>query len=491
MLLNLIFAALLAAAHAQQSSKSTGNPSGCAAGTQYFTQLVDHFDTDQSKPNVTGLHITRDYISEPNNKTFLQQYEIIDHYYKPGGPVMFYQGAEAPLLCLEHGSLLEYAKELGALVVALEHRYFGSSCPYGLNYSEINTWTPSELKALTLDNVLHDSIRFLTWLKESDPRIKDAKVLADGGSYGAILVALLRIWFPDMIYGSLASSIPTYAFATDPNDETVFGWADWANAMYYDASITAASKIRAAMDEIRGRLQSGQFDGLEQQLHLCSAPNSTVQSYDVLRRIADSYVRNVQYNVESYNYPFDRTINATLESNASMAIIGAAMQITIDWLDVPCLDWVPQYKTGDPFLYLRCTCVPTFDTFSAPRSIWGGLLPDYSQRHLLDPYCTKSFGFQSVDGGEPLTRRLGLDDSTLQATERLLMTEGLLDPVTYFGPRFAYRPGHTAEASRVLYIDRAGHTADGVKAADSDSEGLKNARAAVLNTLKAWLGRQA
>lgn len=74
----------------QALNTSTGNPSGCASGTKYFPQLQDH-------SNLNGT------------TTFLQQFQIIDTYYKPGGPILFLQGDESPIVCLEKLVLPEYA----------------------------------------------------------------------------------------------------------------------------------------------------------------------------------------------------------------------------------------------------------------------------------------------------------------------------------------------------------------------------------------------
>ena len=60
------------------------NPPGlanCTHPTAFFPQQVDH--------------------ASGQNETFLQQYQILDEFYKPGGPILFYQGAESSTMgCL-------------------------------------------------------------------------------------------------------------------------------------------------------------------------------------------------------------------------------------------------------------------------------------------------------------------------------------------------------------------------------------------------------
>lgn len=75
-------------------------------------------------------------------------------------------------------------------MVAIEHRYFGLSCPYALKYSEFSTWNPTSLKPLTLENALFDGISLLYWIKTvAYPAAKEAKVIVVSGmsTFGASL----------------------------------------------------------------------------------------------------------------------------------------------------------------------------------------------------------------------------------------------------------------------------------------------------------------
>ena len=148
---------------------STKNPGRCLTETKFFPQAVDH------------ATFTGDYNTA--NATFFHQYEINDTFYKPGGPIIFLQGGETSVFsCIEYGIAPEWAKEMNGLMVAIEHRYFGLSCPYGLNYSEFSTWDPSLFKPLSFQNALFDGLTLLNWIKTvAYPDTKDAKVIIDGG----------------------------------------------------------------------------------------------------------------------------------------------------------------------------------------------------------------------------------------------------------------------------------------------------------------------
>lgn len=326
------------------------------------------------------------------------------------------------------------------------------------------------------------------------------------GSYGGILTAMLRTNYPDVFYGSICSCAPPNAINSDPYGPYTFGFGTWvwevtsafgskslisvqANSVYYDTSIEVANKIRKAMLDFRDLMAAGNFSGMQEALHLCTAPNATNQVDAIAWNIQFDYVRILQLNIAIEGYLLDQTINATLALNDSLAILGAAIQIYNAAQAQSCLDWADSpHPIVDPFLYIRCTYFPFPDPYSTADSIWGPNLPDYSEPHILDPYCKAVFNMSSVDGGLPLQRKLGVDLETLSETQRLLFTEGLTDPTTFFEPKF--NPGSSRNGSRVLYIDKAGHTADIFAANATDSQSLTNARVITLNTLKEWLGYQ-
>jgi hypothetical protein len=56
------------------------------------------------------------------------------------------------------------AKQMGAAIYFVEHRYFGESLPFGNN-----TWDAANLFYLTADQALADYAYFLTELKSTMP----------------------------------------------------------------------------------------------------------------------------------------------------------------------------------------------------------------------------------------------------------------------------------------------------------------------------------
>lgn len=162
------------------------------------------------------------------NDTFLQQYQVITDFYQPGGPILFLQGPEDPLLCVEDFAVYQYGAALGALVVTVEHRYFGHSVPGNLSWAEVDLWPTAALASLTLHNVLMDSVELLRWIKSTVDGAHGSKIVTFGGSYGGFLATMERTHHPDVFFAAIASSAaPFQGLISDPDDPLAYVVGDW------------------------------------------------------------------------------------------------------------------------------------------------------------------------------------------------------------------------------------------------------------------------
>ena len=85
-------------------------------------------------PPLQTFHQKIDHSSNGSG-TFLQRYQLKTADFKPGGPILFHQSEENDLADVSLHVFSDYAPKVGAIVAALEHRYFGESYPHGLNSS--------------------------------------------------------------------------------------------------------------------------------------------------------------------------------------------------------------------------------------------------------------------------------------------------------------------------------------------------------------------
>jgi hypothetical protein len=121
------------------------------------------------------------YHDGSSNVTFQQRYQIDTSHFRPGGPILFFQGAEnVPGLeatPLDHLDFYDHAAEVGGIAVAIEHRFFGTSFPPGFDGSAA-AYAP-----LTLENVLSDSVALAEWVKNNVSGAEQSPVFIESGEF--------------------------------------------------------------------------------------------------------------------------------------------------------------------------------------------------------------------------------------------------------------------------------------------------------------------
>ncbi|KAL3289666.1 hypothetical protein HHI36_023073 [Cryptolaemus montrouzieri] len=155
--------------------------------------------------------IVIDHFSYTRNDTFKLKYLINETFWSDGNPVFFYTGNEGDieLFAQNTGFIMELARKFSALVVYCEHRYYGSSLPFG-NLSYTN---PKYLGYLSSEQALLDFVDVIDILQKSKYGSDGPlPVIAFGGSYGGMLSAWMRIKYPASVLGAIAASAPIWQF---------------------------------------------------------------------------------------------------------------------------------------------------------------------------------------------------------------------------------------------------------------------------------------
>ncbi|KAF2421488.1 serine carboxypeptidase [Tothia fuscella] len=161
-------------------------------GTSTFTQPIDH--------------------KNPSLGNFSQFYYWSDeHWAGPGSPVIMFTPGEANVTGYNSYLTLNrttgvVAREIGAAVVVVEHRYWGVSSPFA-NLSTDN------LQYLTLENSIADFVRFAKEAKlpfdvQGNNNADNAPWLFVGGSYSGALAAWIESISPGTFWAYWASSAP-------------------------------------------------------------------------------------------------------------------------------------------------------------------------------------------------------------------------------------------------------------------------------------------
>ncbi|PWN41397.1 hypothetical protein IE81DRAFT_175405 [Ceraceosorus guamensis] len=190
----------LQVASASIASNNTDYP-GVRAG--FLTQPLDHFDGT-------------------TNVTFQQRFWYHLNYYKPpaernGSVVPLFitdpgeQDAEPLVKSLYSGWIDRLARENAGIPIVLEHRYYGKSFPNRTELGAGEFWQPDAMRWLTNKQALADAAQFVQKVRfdnvtEETLHSPVSPVIYYGGSYSGARSAHLRLLYPDLIYGSIASS---------------------------------------------------------------------------------------------------------------------------------------------------------------------------------------------------------------------------------------------------------------------------------------------
>ncbi|KZV14199.1 hypothetical protein F511_44224 [Dorcoceras hygrometricum] len=130
-----------------------------------------------------------------------------------GYPVFAYLGAESPLDDdLEAiGFLTDNAPSFKALLVYIEHRYYGNSRPFGSIQEVVQNDTKRGY--FNSAQAIADYAQVLLHVKEQFSA-HISPIIVVGGSYGGMLAAWFRLKYPHIALGALASSAPILYFDT-------------------------------------------------------------------------------------------------------------------------------------------------------------------------------------------------------------------------------------------------------------------------------------
>jgi len=172
---------------------------GSAGDTvRWFTeQRVDHFDP-------------------LNQDVWSQRYFINDTFYGGmGSPVFLCVGGEGPALepsVVQTGGvhcalMVDLAKKYGALILALEHRFYGQSLPKA-------DYSVESLRFLSSKQALEDIALFRKYIHDK-LNMEDMYTswATFGGSYPGMLAGWARLKYPHLFAASVASSAPVEAVA--------------------------------------------------------------------------------------------------------------------------------------------------------------------------------------------------------------------------------------------------------------------------------------
>lgn len=478
-------------------------PEGALAGKSSKARLMEHIMSQGYRLQSENFTFTqkRDHFDPTDNKTWAQRYTVNDTYWAPGGPVFLFLSGEAPMEFFEFQeiSALEWAKELGALYVVLEHRFYGESNPE-------ESLSTSHLAYLTSQQALADAAYFIEnfnqTLKNPGPWV------VFGCSYSGALSAWFRLKYPHLVVGSVAPSGPVHAQVN---------FSSYIDQFSRSASPDCVAAVRQATIQIESFLALGD-DGIAQLGALFNSCHTLTEDdlYNFLSDIIDtiggsdqmsnppSYLLNetcniltknsgnyLQNYVEAFNfnllYPLgynpedgsgsgsssESGSGSTSESGSGSGSSGSGSASCNDFRISSYMNYMKSTKLGNmdrSWYWQTCAEFGWYQASYPPTSAFPAL-PVEPQIQ----YCEDFYGIKGMTPDTDWTNAY-YGGYNLQATN-VLFTNGLLDP-WHLMSIIENEGGVKA----VTY--EAGHCGTMIRPSDLDPVSLTNARAAVLAFLQ-------
>ena len=213
------------------------------------------------------ISIPVDHYNSSDNRTYENRYWINDTYYRPGGPVFYFDSGEqnahplVPYFLAEvagPSSVMTMARRFNGLALIFEHRFYGDltvgSYPFPMNSTTgMAEGGYDAYKYLNTEQALQDPVYFANnfqppGLEQSWPMLSPNATpwVWLGGSYPGIRGAHMRVRNPETFYATWASSAPTQSmvdmwvyFAQDERSMTRNCSADYtAITNWVDATLT-------------------------------------------------------------------------------------------------------------------------------------------------------------------------------------------------------------------------------------------------------------
>ncbi|CAG6006884.1 unnamed protein product, partial [Menidia menidia] len=239
------------------------------------------------------IHQPLDHFNRQKINTFPQKFFVNEVYWqRPDGPVFLFIGGEGPLFKYDvlTGHHVDMAKEHGALVLALEHRFYGDS----INPDGLKT---ENLADLSSQQALADLAVFHQYISQCYNLSHRHTWISFGGSYSGALSAWFRGKFPSLVYGAVASSAPVKAKMDFSAYNSVVGLSLKNEAV--GGSEKCLAKVQEAFNVVEAALIGGNFSQVAKDFSCCQIPKNLDDQIELMQNLADILMGTVQYNEES------------------------------------------------------------------------------------------------------------------------------------------------------------------------------------------------
>ncbi|XP_016075746.1 PREDICTED: thymus-specific serine protease [Miniopterus natalensis] len=406
-----------------------------------------------SLPKEGWLEQPLDPFNASDRRSFLQRYWVNDqHWTSQDGPVFLHLGGEGSLGpgSVMRGHPAALAPALGALVIGLEHRFYGLSIPAGgLNMAQ--------LRFLSSRHALADVVSARLALSRLLNVSASSPWVCFGGSYAGSLAAWARLKFPHLLFAAVASSAPVLA---------VLDFSAYNEVV--SRSLTSAA-IGGSPEVGVGQSRGALVGGAVQYDRQAGAPLS-------VRRLCGFLLEGRGNGSRPGPYRGLRR----------------AVQVVIHSLGQRCLSFsraetLAQLRVTEPqvsgvgdrqWLYQTCTEFGFYVTCEDPGCPFSRLPALPSQLEL----CEQVFGLSPSSIGQAVAQTNSYYGGQTPGTTQVLFVNGDADPWHVLSVTQALGPSVSA-----ILIPSASHCLDMAPERPSDSPSLLLGRQSIFQQLQTWL----
>ncbi|XP_053123064.1 thymus-specific serine protease [Hemicordylus capensis] len=275
-----------------------------------------------------------DHFDRQERRTFNQRFWINEDYWqRPSGPVFLYIGGEGALseYAVQSGHYVEMARKYGALVVALEHRFYGASLnPDGLE--------DHNLQFLSSQQALADLVSFHRFVTQKYALKSNTTWICFGGSYPGSLAAWFRLKFPHLVFAAVASSAPVRA------QLDFLGYNEVVAASLSNPVVGGSKECLEAVAEaffvVDSLMQAGEQAKLAKDFCSCGPLGGPDDCVEMVSNLADIFMGIVQYNNEGVSWGTVASVCRIMTNHSGGSPYQRLMAVTNMYLNnmgLPCL----------------------------------------------------------------------------------------------------------------------------------------------------------
>jgi len=429
-----------------------------------------------------------DHFSKNDVSTFKQRYIVNQTCWGGNGyPIFVMLGGEGPMADTELSGrfiINEKAVQYRALMVSVEHRFYGLSTPGD------GTLSTENLRLLSADQALADYAVFIDFIKHQF-KAGDSKVVTFGGSYSGSLSAWMRQKYPNLVDIGYASSAPVQAQLDFP---------EYHEVVTDSIGPECAARISDAFKTIEGLIKSNPSKLLT-DFNGCSKMSTDLDEVTFLEALSDSVAGVVQYSGDNNGlgrmWNVSRMCNMLLESGDAYEKYVAFTRLFMSTTGEDCMDCnyedslnaLRKTDPTNPDAAGRSWTYQTCVEYGYYQTVESSNVP-FSKRITLDYFLTMCKDLYGIDKSSP-AKSVDYTNSYYGGrnvgSNKIVFLNGSVDPWHALG---LISDTPKPDDMPVYYIKGTAHCADLYGTSPNDLSTLTDARTQAWKYVDKWLNEK-